>query len=250
MTTAATAAPPSPPAARPRRIGWVVDVQHDFMRPDGRLYVHDLFDASDAGATQATPAIVRTVAWMRAQCDVVVFTGDWHHHGDREIDPVAPDARKGTYPPHCMGLSPDAAERAGAALIPEIDPGGDALILPRDANDSLARTVAQRAVAERRPVFVQKREFSVFEGNEGANAFVQALREALGGAPEFVVCGVATDVCVKQAVDGLLDRAARVAVVRDATWSLGLLPDAETFDQWTGRGATVTTSAALPPAVD
>jgi nicotinamidase/pyrazinamidase len=234
--------------ARPARIGWVVDVQHDFMRPDGRLYVHHLFDASDAGAVRATSAIVRTVAWMRAQCDVVVFTGDWHRLGDREIDPVAPDPRKGTYPPHCMGLSPDADERAGAALIPEIDPGSDALVLPRDADAVLARAVAQRAVAERRPVFVQKREFSVFEGNDGADALVQALRDALGGAPQFIVCGVATDVCVKQAVDGLLDRSARVAVVQDATWSLGLLPNAETFDLWVGRGATLGTSTALPPS--
>jgi nicotinamidase/pyrazinamidase len=227
------------------RIGWVVDVQHDFMHPEGRLYVHDLFDATDAGATQAAPAIVHTVRWMRAQCDVVVFTGDWHDYADREIDTVTPDATKGTYPPHCMGLSPNADERAGAALIPDIDPGSEALVLPRDANDALSREVARRAIAERRPVFVQKREFSVFEGNEGADAFVAALREGLGGAPEFVVCGVATDVCVKQAVDGLLDRSARVSVVRDATWSLGLLGAAETFDAWAERGADVITTAQL-----
>lgn len=233
------------PSAERRRVGWVVDVQHDFMRPEGRLYVHDLFNAGDAGATQATPAIVRSVAWMRAHCDVVVFTGDWHDYGDREIDPVSPDATKGTYPPHCMGLSASEDERRGAALIPEIDPGNAALILPRDASDDLARAVARRAVDERRPVFVQKREFSVFEGNSGASAFVAALRDALGGDPEFVVCGVATDVCVKQAVDGLLDRAAPVRVVRDATWSLGLLGDADTFAAWEGRGATLTTSSTL-----
>ena len=234
---------PRQPSPSPRCVGWVVDVQHDFMRPDGRLYVHDLFDARDAGATQATPAIVRTVAWMRAHCDVVVFTGDWHDYGDREIDPVSPDPTKGTYPPHCMGLSADAVEQGGAALIPEIDPGTEALILPRDANDELARMVARRAIDERRPVFVQKREFSVFEGNAGANAFVAALREALGGDPRFVVCGVATDVCVKQAVDGLLDRSAPVTVVRDATWSLGLLSDAETFGVWQTRGAILAGSS-------
>ncbi|MCC6929983.1 MAG: cysteine hydrolase [Gemmatimonadaceae bacterium] len=229
------------PRSRPL-VGWVVDVQHDFMRPDGRLYVHDLFDASDAGATKATPAIVRTVAWMRAHCDVVVFTGDWHDYGDREIDPVSPDPTRGTYPPHCMGLSADESERSGAAIIPEIDPGSEVLILPRDANDALARSVAQRAVDERRAVFVQKREFSVFEGNDGANAFVEALRQALGGQPRFVVCGVATDVCVKQAVDGLLDRSLPVTVVRDATWSLGLLDEAATFGAWQARGATLAAS--------
>lgn len=232
-------------AARPRRVGWVVDVQNDFMRPDGRLYVHDLFDASDVGASQSTPAIVETVAWMREHCDVVVFTGDWHAYGDREIDTVSPDATKGTYPPHCMGLSDDAAERLGAAIIPEIDPGSTVLVLPRDASAEFARSVAQQAVAERRPVFIQKREFSVFEGNDGADAFVAALRDALGGSPEFVVCGVATDVCVKQAVDGLLDRSAPVQVVRDATWSLGLLPAEETFGAWEKRGARLGDTAAL-----
>lgn len=231
--------------ARRPRIGWVVDVQHDFMRPDGRLYVHNLFDAADTGAMQAAPAIVRTVAWMRAHCDLVVFTGDWHDYGDREIDTLSPDPAKGTYPPHCMGLSDDPNERLGAALIPEIDPGVDALILPRDANDALAREVARRAVSEHRPIFVQKREFSVFEGNAGANALVAGLREAVGADPLFLVCGVATDVCVKQAVDGLLDRSAIVSVVRDATWSLGLLGDAETFEVWAGRGATLTESGAL-----
>lgn len=234
-------------ASRRPRIGWVVDVQHDFMRPEGRLYVRNLFDAGDAGAEQATPAIVRTVEWMRAHCDVVVFTGDWHAHGDREIDPVAPDATKGTYLPHCMGMSDDPKERLGAALIAEIDPGADAHVLPRDASEGYAREVAQRAVAERRAVFVQKHEFSVFEGNTAADAFVAALRDALGGVPEFVVCGVATDVCVKQAVDGLLDREALVAVVQDATWSLGLLGPDATFDLWVRRGATLTHSAQLVP---
>ena len=236
------------------RIGWIVDVQNDFMRPDGRLYVHNLFDPADAGATLAMASIVQTVEWMRRSCDVVIFTGDWHAYGDREIDTVAPDATKGTYPPHCMGLSPDEAERAGAALITEIDPGSAALVLTRDAIDETARDIARRAVDERRAVFVQKSEFSVFEGNRSADAFVQALREALGddlgdgsGEPvDFVLCGVATDVCVKKAVDGLLDRAARVHVVTDAIWSLGLLGPADTTDLWAQRGARLGVSADLP----
>ena len=180
---------------------------------------------------------MRTVAWMRKHCDVVVFTGDWHAYGDREIDTVAPDATKGTYPPHCMGLSPDETERTGAAIIADIAPGADALILERDATPDDARRVAREAVGTRRPVFVLKSEFSVFEGNGAANEFVHALRDALGGTPEFVVCGVATDVCVKQVVDGLLDRHAQVRVVTDATWGLGLLGPSDTFDLWAGRGA-------------
>jgi nicotinamidase/pyrazinamidase len=235
---------------RRARVGWVVDVQNDFMLPDGRLYVHNLFDPADPGATLATDEIISAVHWMRAHCDVLVYTGDWHAYGDREIDTIAPDATRGTYPPHCMGLSPDSRERAGAALLGAIAPGDDVLVLERDASADDARAIAQRAVSERRPVFIRKSEFSVFAGNPATEPFLIALQEALGGAPEFIVCGVATDVCVKQAVDGLLDRAHSVRVVSDAMWGLGLLPRAETFDLWARRAATLTTTSELQGARD
>ncbi len=234
------------------RVGWVVDVQRDFMDPPargGRLYVRDLFDPADPGAEAARGAIAAAARWMRGACDAVVFTGDWHAHTDREIDPVAPDAARGTYPPHCMGLSDDPAERAGAALIPEVAPGPDAVGLGRAATDAEARAAAAAAAAGR-PVFVHKREFSVFDGNPGADAFVAALAGAVaaargGAAPGFVVGGVAADVCVRHAVDGLLARGHRVAVVRDATRGLGLEPLGALLGRWAAAGARVVTSAEL-----
>ncbi|HEX6039534.1 hypothetical protein, partial [Longimicrobium sp.] len=152
------------PGQGPRRIGWIVDVQNDFMLPPeqgGRLYVHDLFDnGQDAGALQIVPALVRATEWMRDHCAAIVYTGDWHAYGDAEIDPVAPDATKGTYPPHCMGLADDADERAGADIIDEIRPA-DPIVLARDADDDAARDAARRAIAEGRPVFIHKSRFSV-----------------------------------------------------------------------------------------
>ena len=233
-------------------VGWVVDVQRDFMDPPsigGRLYVHDLFDATDVGATRVLPAIERTVAWLRAAAAALVYTGDWHAADDREIDAVAPDATRGTYPPHCMGLSSDPAERAGADLVPTIAPdAASVVVLSRDATDDEARMAAAAAVAGQ-SVFVQKREFSVFEGNHGADAFVASLVAAVaragGGMPTFVVCGVAADVCVRQAVEGLLARGHAVVVVRDAMWGLGLEPLDTLLAQWSAAGARVTTSDAL-----
>jgi nicotinamidase-related amidase len=232
------------------RVGWIVDVQNDFMLPPeqgGRLYVHDLFDSGqDAGALQIVPALVRATGWMRAHCDAVVYTGDWHAYGDAEIDPVAPDATRGTYPPHCMGLSPDAAEREGADIIPEIRPANP-IVLDRDATEADARDVARRAVDEGRPVFIHKSRFSVFEGNPAADAFVHALCERLGGGVEVYVIGVARDVCVKSAVEGMLDeaRAVPVTVVSDATWGLGIETEAESLRRWMDAGAALVTTRGL-----
>ena len=223
----------------PALVGWIVDVQEDFMNPAGRLYVRDLFDNSDPGAVQVIPALEAATAWMRAHCDVLVYTGDWHGLEDDEIDPVAPDPARETYPPHCMGRSPDPDERAGAEVIAQVRPR-DPVVLAHDATEDAAARVARRAVAERRPVFVQKTRFNVFQGNPACDAFVRALGEALGRALDFVVIGVARDVCVTQAVDGLQARGYAVTAVRDATWGLGLEDEAATLGRWAGRGRVVT----------
>lgn len=224
---------------RPAVVGWIVDVQEDFMNPNGRLYVRDLLDDSDLGAVRIVPALKAATAWMREHCEVIVYTGDWHGLDDAEIDPVAPDPARDTYPPHCMGRSPDPVERAGAEVIEQIRPD-DPLVLAHDAANEDATLVARLAVKQRRPVFVQKTRFNVFEGNPACEAFVRSLGEALGRALEFVVIGVARDVCMTQAVDGLQARGYAVTAVRDATWGLGLEPEADTLARWAGKGRVVT----------
>ena len=209
------------------------------MNPAGRLYVRDLFDGGDPGAVRIVPVLKAATEWMRAHCDVIVYTGDWHGLDDAEIDPVAPDPARDTYPPHCMGRSPDAEERVGAEVIEEVRPV-DPLVLAHDAADEDAAVVARLAVKQRRPVFVRKTRFNVFEGNPACEAFVRSLDGALGRALEFVVIGVARDVCVTQAVDGLQARGYAVTAVRDAMWGLGLEPEAETLARWVGRGRVVT----------
>ena len=235
-------------AAHAARIGWIVDVQNDFMLPPeqgGRLYVHDLFDGGqDRGAIQIVPHLVQAVEWMRAHCHAIVYTGDWHNYQDAEIDPVAPDATKGTYPPHCMGLSDDAAEREGAFIIQEIRPASP-VVLPRDATDADARDAARRAVDERRPVFIQKSRFSVFEGNPATDALLHAFRDRLGAPLEVVMIGVARDVCVKDAIEGMLERRIPVTLVTDATWGLGLETEAGSLSRWMNDGAALVTTRGL-----
>ncbi|MDE0358766.1 MAG: isochorismatase family protein [Gammaproteobacteria bacterium] len=232
-------------ATRTALVGWIVDVQADFMDPAGRLYVRDLFDDSDPGAATIVPALEAATAWMREHCDVLVYTGDWHGLEDPEIDAVAPDPARDTYPPHCMGRSPDPHERAGAEVVAEIRPV-DPVVLAHDAGTDAAEATARRAVAERRPVFIQKTRFNVFEGNPGCEAFVKSLAEGFGCPLRFVVIGVARDVCMTQAVDGLQARGYDVTAVRDATWGLGLEPEEVTLARWAGKGRVVALAELEP----
>lgn len=217
------------------RVGWIVDAQVDFMEPEGRLYVKDLQDDADPGSARIVPALERAVEWMREHCDVMVFTGDWHALDDAEIDPEHPDPASGTYPPHCMGRSHDPEERAGAEIIAEVRPE-DPLVLPFDADRAEALYVADRAVREDRPVFIQKTRFDVFTGNPATEDFLAGLEGALGAPLEFVVAGVARDVCVTQAVDGMQERGYPVTALSDATWGLGLEGERETLRRWSQRG--------------
>lgn len=232
-----------------RLVGWVVDVQNDFMRPPsegGRLYVSDLTDPTDAGAVNAQETIERAVAWMHEHCDAIVFSADWHGPDDVEIDAVAPDPAAGTYPPHCMGRSDDPDTAEGAEILESIRPE-DPLVLDISAHAEPEET-AHLAVADRRPVVIRKNQFDVFTGNPATEAFVGALARHLGGDPLFVVIGVSRDVCVTRAVDGLQERGYRTLALSDATWGLGLEAEADTLDRWR-LGGLVGTLEELPGAV-
>jgi nicotinamidase/pyrazinamidase len=228
------------------KIGWIVDVQVDFMDPQGRLYVKDLGSDEDPGAVQIVGTLEEAAAWMHESCDAVVFTGDWHSYDDAEIDAENPDPLKGTYPPHCMGRSPDPDERAGAEIIFELRPD-DPLILEIGAGAEGAEAVAREAVAQGRPIFIQKNRFDVFEGNDATEALIAGLEKALRRPLEFYVMGVARDVCVTQAIDGLQARDHQVRALKDATWGLGLEPEEETLGRWSERGEVITV-AELPGA--
>lgn len=231
-------------------VGWIVDVQNDFMHPPalgGRLYVADLADSSDVGATSVQPIIERAVEWMRANCVTIIYSADWHGADDAEIDAVSPDPSIGTYPPHCMGRSEDPDERDGAAIIASIRPS-DPLILDRDTDEAAVGALARMAVTERRPVIIRKNQFDVFAGNPHTEAFLSALIETLGMEPEFVVIGVSRDVCMTRAVDGLQARGYSTIALRDATWGLGLEPESATLARWR-RGGTVVSLAELTAGI-
>jgi nicotinamidase/pyrazinamidase len=215
-----------PPTESPV-VFWDVDTQFDFMTPPdhgGLLYVRDASDPDDPGARSIVERLARISEHARSVGILRVATGDWHTLDHREIDAEDPDFRT-TFPPHCM-----AGER-GSEKIPETRLR-DPIVVPLRADDAFARGAVRRARAEGRDIFLQKEEFSCFSGNPATGALLDELRP---GA--LVVYGVALDVCVKHAVEGMLDRGLPVVVVEDATWGLGIEPGEDLLRGWEGRGA-------------
>jgi nicotinamidase/pyrazinamidase len=213
--------------SEPKIVFWDVDTQFDFMVPPhagGKLYVKNLHDDTDPGAVQVVPALERLSAYARHNGILRVATGDWHALDHREIDAENPDFRS-TYPPHCM------ADEPGSEKIPETwlrDP----VVIPLRAEAETAREAVRQAEANGRDIFLQKEEFSCFTGNPATAALIEEL-----AADAFVVYGVALDVCVKAAVEGMLERGEAVWLVEDATWGLGVEDGAALLERWEERGA-------------
>ncbi len=84
----------------------VVDMQHDFVHPDGALYGSD--------AAKASARIASLLARARSAGVRVVYTQDWHPEGDPEFEVWGVHARAGTW---------------GAEIVSELAPApGDEII--------------------------------------------------------------------------------------------------------------------------
>ncbi len=144
-----------------------VDMQNDFMNPDGKLYVQ--------GSEEIKPNIKRL--FDKAYGDNspfsdVLYTKDWHEVDDAELSDN-PDF-KTTFPPHCM------ANTDGADVIKEAN--------PNEYENTTYRNFL-------------KDEFSVFTGNRN---FESTLVVNANDISEIYVGGVSGDVCVFHLLEGLI----------------------------------------------
>jgi nicotinamidase-related amidase len=215
-----------------KMVFWDVDTQFDFMTPaeqGGKLYVKDLQNPEDAGAIVIKANLKRLTDHAREHGILRVATGDWHTLEHREIDADAPDFRL-TYPPHCM------AGEIGSEKIPETALR-DPIVIPLGASPETARAAASEAKSAGCDIFLRKEEFSCFTGNLATEALIDEL-----DPDRFVVYGVALDVCVKYAIEGMLERGRKVVLVEDATWGLGLDDPAALIGRWEVLGLERTTT--------
>jgi nicotinamidase/pyrazinamidase len=180
-----------------------VDTQRDFLEPDGALFI--------AGSTAIRPNLARLTRFAREQAIPILATACAHMEGDPEF---------ADFPPHCL-LGTPGQTRVDETAWPDSPVLGEV-----------------RMMSDRRPphLTIYKQKYDVFSNTDAGWLFdLYAL-----GDPTFVVYGVATEYCVKSAVEGLLDRGRKVAIVADAVRAVDPSAEAGLLTGFARRGALLT----------
>lgn len=155
-----------------------IDTQHDFIDADGRLSV--------PGAESLVEALGRLTAYAVREGIPILSSADAHRPDDPEFE---------QFPPHCLSGSDGQRKVAGTLL--------EAPVVVSPAGDGLPSVQPRQTI-------VEKTTFSMFS-NPAVDAYLSRFAPA-----RAVVYGVATDYCVRQAVEGLVERGIPVTVVIDA----------------------------------
>jgi nicotinate phosphoribosyltransferase len=204
----------------PNTVFWEEDVQTDFMRPDGKLYV--------PAAEKIIPNIDRLVEAAREGSVFLLSSADAHTLDDPELL---------EWPAHCLKATP------GASLIPE------ACASPRLVVPNQKRFALPDSLSSYRQVVLEKNTLDVFD-NPNTDRLLARIAP-LGSPPfdadvEFIVFGVATEYCVRRVVEGLLRRGRRVGLVTDAIQAIDTAAGQRTVAELQVRGARLlTTDEAL-----
>jgi nicotinamidase/pyrazinamidase len=180
-----------------------VDTQRDFLEPDGALFI--------AGSEAIRPNLARLTRFAREHGVPILATACAHSEGDPEF---------AVFPPHCLLGSPGQERIAETAW-----PGGLILEAGERPPDPLPPHLT-----------INKTQYDVFS-NPDADRVIDAYGEE---SPTFVVYGVATDYCVKCAVEGLLNRGRKVALVVDAIRAVDPESEAGLLTKFAQHGALLT----------
>jgi nicotinamidase/pyrazinamidase len=202
-------------------IFWDVDTQHDFIMPDGKLYIK--------GAETILPRLLALTGFAREKGVPLLGSVDYHAANDSEISDT-PDFRE-TFPPHCLAGTP--GQEKVEATRPK-----DPLFIDSRPEDKVALKQRVRQHLDRGgEVIFRKQRFDVFS-NPNVDTVLDAVRP-----DRIVVYGVALDVCDRYAIEGLLDRKRyRVALVEDATRAIRPEEGERLVVDWASRGVRMMTT--------
>jgi len=200
---------------------WDVDTQYDFMRPEGRLYV--------PGAEGIIDKVSDARRFALAHGYSIIASTDWHKESNKEIS-KKPDFEV-TFPAHCIAGKP-GSQRVGFLGDVPID------IVP---NEPVSDGDLQKLVAkEQFHIVIRKEELDPFS-NPNTKTLLEILKPTT-----IVIFGVALDLCVRQAVEGLIRIGGiEVYLLRDAVKALGLTGEARVIKDFEAKGVNVISLADL-----
>ena len=184
-----------------------VDTQLDFLYPGGALYV--------PGAERIVPAIERLNRYAAAHGIAVLSTTDAHTENDPEF---------AVWPPHCV-----------AGAIGQHKPAATLL----DRRTVVPNLDGAWSLEGAQQIILEKQTVDVFDARH-----LRRVLDALN-AEEFVVYGVATEICVWNAVRGLLALKKPVTVVGEAVKGLAADDGARVFDQVRALGGVISTLGGI-----
>jgi nicotinamidase/pyrazinamidase len=190
-----------------------IDTQRDFLEPTGALYVPN--------SAEILPNLERLTRFARVHQIPVLATSCAHHPDDPELN---------IFPPHCMAGT-IGQERVAETARP----------------DSVVLDVDERLGGELPPhLTLFKRELDVFSRPDADDLITRYNRTS----PTFVVYGVATDYCVRAAVEGLLLRHCRVAIVVDAVRAIDAAAETAILTEFARRGTVFTVTEVVDSHVN
>jgi nicotinamidase/pyrazinamidase len=195
-----------------------VDTQRDFVQHGGKLFI--------PGTDRIIPKLAAITELARHYGVRVIASVDRHFPGDPELE-----RNGGDFPDHCMDGT------AGQKKIDATRARNPVFVENRDiADDELATILAHRD-----ELIFEKQLFDVFAGNRHAASL---LRRILPLFEDVVVYGVYTEVCVRDAIAGLLPMGPQIHIVTDAIADIGSDGDAHRL-RWKVAGANLVTVSEI-----
>jgi nicotinamidase/pyrazinamidase len=193
----------------PRTALVVVDLQNDFADPAGSLAV--------AGADEILPFVNAEVGAATAAGALVAYTQDWH---PAHTPHFAQDG--GTWPVHCV------AGTWGATFQPDLVVAGPVVRKGSNGEDGYSGFTMRDPVS----------------GQEQPTELEALLRGR--SIERVVVCGLATDYCIKATAMDAARLGFDTIVLRDAVRAVELAPGdgARALDEMTAGGVRIAASAA------
>ncbi len=205
-----------------RTVFWDVDTQFDFMMSEGKLYV--------PGSEEIIPVLKALTDHAHDRGIRIVASADDHVPDHPELS-NEPDFLR-TFPEHCMRGTPGQRKIAATALLNPlvIDPA------PKE-DPSFLETVR----THQGDILFLKHWFDVF-----TNPNVLPVLDALDPL-QVILYGVATDVCDRYAIEGLLQHRPHLALsfVWDAARGINADASDRLKHEWAARGVNMVTAKEI-----